>query len=180
MQPQVGPRNRSPAATVAMLLASPERVSCVCFAHVCCGRRFCEEQRQRLAWLREEGGSFSAWWRSLGAEQRKQLTTDKGAPILKGLVKQFFNEKEVTSTLVMDALFCGCRQLEAAGRNKVRWPAGHWPASVRWRGGGGGSHCSSGSVPRSRTPCGMQQAVWAAATCSQDLRCRRRRRHHHQ
>lgn len=35
-------------------------------------------------------------------------------------MKQFFNEKEVTSTLVMDALYCGCRQLECLGRNKVR------------------------------------------------------------
>ena len=31
-------------------------------------------------------------------------------------MKRFFNEKEVTSTLVMDALFSGCKQLEAAGR----------------------------------------------------------------
>lgn len=27
-------------------------------------------------------------------------------------MKRFFNEKEVTSTLVMDALFSGCKQLE--------------------------------------------------------------------
>jgi hypothetical protein len=27
-------------------------------------------------------------------------------------VKQFFNEKEVTSTLVMDALYSGCKQME--------------------------------------------------------------------
>ena len=33
-----------------------------------------------------------------------------------GLVKRFFNEKEVTSTLVMDALFSGCKQVEEASR----------------------------------------------------------------
>ena len=33
-----------------------------------------------------------------------------------GLVKRFFNEKEVTSTLVMDALFSGCKQLEEMSR----------------------------------------------------------------
>lgn len=33
-----------------------------------------------------------------------------------GVVKRFFNEKEVTSTLVMDALFSGCKQLEEASR----------------------------------------------------------------
>ena len=31
-------------------------------------------------------------------------------------MKRFFNEKEVTSTLVMDALFSGCKQLEEAGK----------------------------------------------------------------
>jgi hypothetical protein len=39
---------------------------------------------------------------------------------MQGVVKQFFNEKEVTSTLVMDALYCGCRQLECLSRKKVR------------------------------------------------------------
>jgi hypothetical protein len=39
--------------------------------------------------------------------------------VLQGVVKQFFNEKEVTSTLVMDALYCGCRQLECLSRKKV-------------------------------------------------------------
>ena len=36
---------------------------------------------------------------------------------MQGVVKRFFNEKEVTSTLVMDALFSGCKQLEELGRN---------------------------------------------------------------
>lgn len=35
-------------------------------------------------------------------------------PAAQGIVKRFFNEKEVTSTLVMDALFSGCQQIEAA------------------------------------------------------------------
>lgn len=35
---------------------------------------------------------------------------------VQGLVKRFFNEKEVTSTLVMDALFSGCKQVEEATR----------------------------------------------------------------
>ena len=37
---------------------------------------------------------------------------------LQGVVKRFFNEKEVTSTLVMDALYCGAKLLEEGGR---RW-----------------------------------------------------------
>lgn len=36
--------------------------------------------------------------------------------MMQGLVKRFFNEKEVTSTLVMDALFSGCKQVEEASR----------------------------------------------------------------
>jgi hypothetical protein len=39
--------------------------------------------------------------------------------LTQGIVKQFFNEKEVTSTLVMDALFCGCRQLDKGNLGKV-------------------------------------------------------------
>ena len=37
---------------------------------------------------------------------------EKSDVLLKGIVKRFFNEKEVTSTLVMDALYCGCRALD--------------------------------------------------------------------
>ena len=50
--------------------------------------------------------------------------------VLQGLVKRFFNEKEVTSTLVMDALFSGCKQLEemsrAAETKKVRLLCCSW------------------------------------------------------
>ena len=45
-------------------------------------------------------------------------------------MKRFFNEKEVTSTLVMDALFSGCKQLEEASRLGD-------PKKVRLRGGRG-------------------------------------------
>jgi hypothetical protein len=34
-------------------------------------------------------------------------------------VKQFFNEKEVTSTLVMDALYSGCKQIEEHSRSWI-------------------------------------------------------------
>ena len=41
-----------------------------------------------------------------------RLATERADALMKGLVKRFFNEKEVTSTLVMDALYCGCRALD--------------------------------------------------------------------
>ena len=34
-------------------------------------------------------------------------------------MESFFNEKEVTSTLVMDALFSGCKQVEEASRASI-------------------------------------------------------------
>ncbi|WIA30517.1 hypothetical protein OEZ86_000601 [Tetradesmus obliquus] len=94
-------------------------------------RRFCEERRQRLAWLRAEAAGFAAWWRSLSSEAQQQLTQRvPGGPILKGLARQFFNEKEVTSSLVMDALFCGCKQLERLGRGQGGLPEGSAPPCV--------------------------------------------------
>ncbi len=54
---------------------------------------------------------------------------------VQGLVKEFFNEKEVTSTLVMDALYSGCKQVEehsrlylevgAMQRGSSSWPKAH-------------------------------------------------------
>lgn len=32
--------------------------------------------------------------------------------LFKGIVKRFFNEKEVTSTFVMDVFYCGCCVLD--------------------------------------------------------------------
>lgn len=48
---------------------------------------------------------------------------EKAAVILPKLVKRFFSEKEVTSSLVMDALFVGCKLLEAATAAKAHAPA---------------------------------------------------------
>ncbi len=63
--------------------------------------------------------------------QRGRL--DRRARRAQGVVKRFFNEKEVTSTLVMDALFSGCKQLEEASRlaadsKKARAGPGSGPA----------------------------------------------------
>lgn len=37
---------------------------------------------------------------------------------MKAVVKRFFNEKEVTSTLVMDALYSGCKALDYRSQSK--------------------------------------------------------------
>ena len=44
------------------------------------------------------------------------VVQEKASVILPKLVKHFFNEKEVTSSLVMDGLFAGCKLLDAASR----------------------------------------------------------------
>ncbi|KAK9820473.1 hypothetical protein WJX72_010699 [[Myrmecia] bisecta] len=79
-------------------------------------RRFVDEKREMLSRLREDLGGFRAFWQALDPKRRRVLAAEKGDIILKGVVKRFFNEKEVTSTLVMDALFSGCKQLEEAFR----------------------------------------------------------------
>ncbi|KAK2080444.1 hypothetical protein QBZ16_000297 [Prototheca wickerhamii] len=80
-------------------------------------RRFAEERRAWLASLLAGAGegSFRAFWASLPSRRRAELSCAAAGPLLRGLVKWFFNEKEVTSTLVMDALVAACRMLEAAG-----------------------------------------------------------------
>jgi hypothetical protein len=98
-------------------------------------RRFCDDKRARLAWLKAEVGPFREWWEGLSTERQRRLTAERGEVVLKGVVKQFFNEKEVTSTLVMDALFAGCRQLEEASR---AWAA----VSGGGLGVGPGTRCS--------------------------------------
>lgn len=46
------------------------------------------------------------------------MSRDKTDAILKDVVKSFFIEKEVTSTLVMDSLYSGLRALESQNKNK--------------------------------------------------------------
>lgn len=77
-------------------------------------RRFIEQKRDELSSFRAHVEPFKAFWKSLDKEMKKGIVTETEDVILKGLVKHFFNEKEVTSTLIMDAIFCGCRQIEDA------------------------------------------------------------------
>ena len=80
-------------------------------------RRFCEDKKAKLGWVRDEIDRFKDFWLGLSKEAQRKLLADKADGILKGLVKQFFNEKEVTSTLVMDALFSGLKQAEEHSRS---------------------------------------------------------------
>ena len=78
-------------------------------------RRFLEEKREGLAKMREDKMKWEGMRQFLlssGGKQQAALAMEKADVLLKGIVKRFFNEKEVTSTLVMDALYCGCRALD--------------------------------------------------------------------
>lgn len=78
-------------------------------------RRFLEERRDQLAKFQEDSDRWGDMREFLGTAQGKaqaQLASEKADVLLKGIVKRFFNEKEVTSTLVMDALCCGCQALD--------------------------------------------------------------------
>lgn len=56
--------------------------------------------------------SFRAFWLAIDPATRRRMSSEKSDTILKIVVKSFFVEKEVTSTLVMDALHTGLKALE--------------------------------------------------------------------
>ncbi|GFP94117.1 math domain-containing protein at5g43560 [Phtheirospermum japonicum] len=78
-------------------------------------RRFVEERRGKLVKLIEDKArwsSFCAFWMTMDHSSRRRMSREKTKLILKVVVKHFFIEKEVTSTLVMDSLYSGLKALE--------------------------------------------------------------------
>jgi len=56
--------------------------------------------------------SFCGFWSAIDPSTRHRMSREKTDTILKVLVKHFFVEKEVTSTLVMDSLYTSLKALE--------------------------------------------------------------------
>ncbi|KAL5232347.1 hypothetical protein ABZP36_031123 [Zizania latifolia] len=84
-------------------------------------RRFVEERRNKLSKLIEDKmrwSSFCAFWSAIDPSTRHRMSREKTDAILKVLVKHFFVEKEVTSTLVMDSLYTGLKALEYQSKGK--------------------------------------------------------------
>ncbi|XP_010932573.1 TNF receptor-associated factor homolog 1a isoform X2 [Elaeis guineensis] len=84
-------------------------------------RRFVEERRGKLSKLMEDKvrwSSFCAFWFGIDPSARRRMSRDKTDAVLKIVVKHFFIEKEVTSTLVMDSLYSGLKALECQSKNK--------------------------------------------------------------
>ncbi|XP_047072879.1 TNF receptor-associated factor homolog 1a-like [Lolium rigidum] len=84
-------------------------------------RRSVEEHRSKLTKLTEDKmrwSSFRAFWLAIDPSTRHRMSREKSDVILKIIVKHFFVEKEVTSTLVMDSLHTGLKALEHQCRGK--------------------------------------------------------------
>ncbi|XP_010262249.1 PREDICTED: MATH domain-containing protein At5g43560-like [Nelumbo nucifera] len=102
-------------------------------------RRFVEERRSKLGKLIEDKvkwSSFRAFWLGIDQNSRRCMSREKTDVILKVVVKQFFIEKEVTSTLVMDSLYSGLKALEwqskcKKGRGKLL-DTEELPAPIVW------------------------------------------------
>ncbi|OEL23637.1 MATH domain-containing protein [Dichanthelium oligosanthes] len=84
-------------------------------------RRFVEERRRKLIRLIDDKtrwSSFRAFWLAIDPTTKRRMSREKSDIILKMVVKHFFLEKEVTSTLVMDALYTGLKALEGHSNGK--------------------------------------------------------------
>eukprot|EP00890_Picochlorum_soloecismus_P004640 jgi/Picsp_1/5177/NSC_02540-R1_protein len=73
-------------------------------------RRFVEGKKQFVETLLSKG--LTKYWEDLKVEEKKKLSFTQAAPLFKLFNKKFFNEKEVTSTLMMDAAYCGMKVLD--------------------------------------------------------------------
>ncbi|KAK6145974.1 hypothetical protein DH2020_019843 [Rehmannia glutinosa] len=62
--------------------------------------------------------SLCGFWLGMDQSSRWRMSREKTESILKVVVKHFFIEKEVTSTLVMDSLYCGQKALEDQNKGK--------------------------------------------------------------
>ncbi|KAG4210280.1 hypothetical protein ERO13_A02G036400v2 [Gossypium hirsutum] len=62
--------------------------------------------------------SFRAFWLGIDQNTRHGMSKEKTDVILKVVVKHFFTEKEVTSTLVMDSLYSGLKALKGQSKSK--------------------------------------------------------------
>lgn len=63
--------------------------------------------------------SFFAFWLGLGQNVRRRVSREKTDVILKLVVKQFFVETDVTSTLVLDYLYSGLKAFECHSKSNT-------------------------------------------------------------
>ncbi|XP_047309209.1 TNF receptor-associated factor homolog 1a-like [Impatiens glandulifera] len=84
-------------------------------------RRFVEERRSKLGKLIEDKSrwsSFCTFWNGIDQNAKHLISREKSDVVLRIVVKHFFIEKEVSSTLVMDSLHSGLKCIEGMSKNK--------------------------------------------------------------
>ena len=82
-------------------------------------KRYVEERKQYVEVLLSRG--VDKYWNDLKENERKRLSAAPAATLLKLFTKKFFNEKEVTSTLMMDAAYCGMKVLSLAYERQKKY-----------------------------------------------------------
>ncbi|CAK8571947.1 unnamed protein product [Lathyrus sativus] len=76
------------------------------------------EERSKLGKLIEDKASFFDFLRDIDQTSRSRMSREKTDVILKAVVKHFFIENVVTSSLVMDSLYSGLKALEGQTSKK--------------------------------------------------------------
>lgn len=79
-------------------------------------RRSVEKTKDLVAQLLERG--VEDFWSELSQKEKEKLSSTPSGPLLKSFTKVFFNEKEVTSTLMMDAAYCAMKVLDLSHKRK--------------------------------------------------------------
>ena len=74
-------------------------------------RRFIDKTKEKVRGLLKDD-AMSDFWASISQKEKLKLASTPAGPLLKNFTKVFFNEKEVTSTLMMDAAFCAMKVMD--------------------------------------------------------------------
>ncbi|OEL35590.1 MATH domain-containing protein [Dichanthelium oligosanthes] len=93
-------------------------------------RRFVDERRRAISKSINDERIWSrlrAFWLRTDPSARMQLTRENTGTILRVMVKHFFVEKEVPSTLLMDSLYAGLKVMKQVCKNSeetvnIQWP----------------------------------------------------------
>jgi hypothetical protein len=84
-------------------------------------RRSIDKTKEIVRSLMSRG--VQKFWQGLSEKERLKLSATPSGPLLKSFTKAFFNEKEVTSTLMMDAAYCAMKVLDLNYRRKFEQPS---------------------------------------------------------
>lgn len=90
--------------------------------------RYVEDRKEYINRLVTQG--MDTYWDELSDKERLKLSSIPAAPLFKLFVKKFFNEKEVTSTLMMDGAYCALKALDIVFHRRFPSDDGHGEKSA--------------------------------------------------